>query len=618
MKRIILLLLLVIFSASIPQLWAKEGKIKYGKYVEYQGNVEKINGKKCPIGNGILVVQKKNNQKKMEEYLYLKGLFNDTIVSDCNLKIVGKEERAEVVFQGKISFRYDESDKKTDVIVFSFIEGNYQATGVKPYHTEKPVYIDNGDWKAIVTISKDKEEIKYEGCSVLTAIPTVEFHYKVVDPQIMDWTKVPLSFTMELSENGIRMAEYEQKAGNNIYYGSHYTSGKDIELGCDSAYLKKDSCNFIKLGRTPKDLHVYSFKRNDCIIKDTHFENKIAKGTLIYPDKKYEGTFKFNVYCSETYNPFLVDSSSELLLYNGMMTYPDGRKVAIQDGKPVFNVDKDIIGVWKQEFVNDDAICYYIFNKDGTLRYDFTHHYVDGTIDYYAVATLKVTLYAHWKSINTLYQACLVSPTKNNSGESTVVMKQDSFYVSPLMITYHDVPEAQKKEIIRKFQQAVDGINELLLSTKEEKATIEKYNGKDTIDIKYSKYDWVKVDSILMETGMSRAEKKWIEGAGARQYQAKRHKKLIESYGPKYAKAIEDGRYVVGMTREMVKEISTNWLCEFLPGGIECWVPEYALHIHFQSTIPVEQLIFVNGTLSSIGRVTSNYVFNNINNYVRF
>ncbi len=336
MKRIALLFILVIFSASIPQLWAE--KIKYGKYVIYEGPIIKQEGKKIPSGEGVLYI--KNIDKNEPDVVTVAGTFEGGVVTSAIIRL-----GLAAIFEGRIGFDVENS-KAGDNISLLFYEGlvripseeqpfevapNSQSRANVCYDYKQKVVLPSWpDWESVY-----QKDAKYE-TRVFSGQTTKQGNLKIKEGKYT-FIGIPISGTITDKKGNTFSGDIASgnSKGKIAFSNGDWAEGtfdSDLENGLVNWKLITGNC----------DMDIYA----------GHFigsmeKKKLSKGTFTLKDGGcYEGTWKDGVF------------------YNGTSSgnITTGNYNATKEYKGYFN------GTWEDGiFVKGDCSC------DKMPNHDFKH-----------------------------------------------------------------------------------------------------------------------------------------------------------------------------------------------------------------------------------------------------
>lgn len=259
MKKIFLLLFSVLLTVS--ELYAKDGKIKYGNVI-YHGNVEH----KFPLGQGALYYKGSN-------VAFLKGNFFYYLVKDATFSIGNIEYWGDVAITP--------SDKTSDKIMsFKLINGNIKYAGkvenvsfeAKGDYTN-PTYTITDSIIHVKTPSEDR--ITYSNVKL-----SQDYIYEKSIDSIV-FTSVKNSFTRTLLNKNLNL------------WRDDFHNSEDYIIG---VVKHEDNIERIQYRLTNKKFNCYAEAKDYDVFEYKGESKRCDKGTIVYSDgSKFNGIFLFDI-----------------------------------------------------------------------------------------------------------------------------------------------------------------------------------------------------------------------------------------------------------------------------------------------------------------------------------
>ncbi|MBQ0142827.1 MAG: hypothetical protein KBT06_08535 [Prevotellaceae bacterium] len=136
--------LFFIFLFSVTMIFAKDEKIKFGKYCIYEGAIEKIEKLKVPMGPGVL--EFRSIEQKDVVLTRIEGVFKNNIVTEA--KVIYNNG---FVFSGEVEYSYSDVDNKEtkdkkECLGIKFVNGTAVVPSITTFDAENVKTNDGINW----------------------------------------------------------------------------------------------------------------------------------------------------------------------------------------------------------------------------------------------------------------------------------------------------------------------------------------------------------------------------------------------------------------------------------------------------------------------------------------
>ena len=262
MKRIAFVLCLLVSAIQVSFAAPKESKVKYGKFIVFEGEAEK----NTPLGEGALFFR----SGKDINFEIVNGVFRDNLITDATISLALKDGET-AYFQGSFIF-FVPADKEAQYIDLLMESGKIKVSG------------ETFDVPSRIAF---KAEIDAEGSFVLESEDS--FYTTMVRKGVpgVAYGKVEEPGSL----HGARFARTDSLAvGGKMYYPLENGLWRNFLSSTDYQDNKRSEDNVF----TPVSIHRVNPEDGGVFEYTVPAEGDILSGTAVFPDGSYyAGTFTF-------------------------------------------------------------------------------------------------------------------------------------------------------------------------------------------------------------------------------------------------------------------------------------------------------------------------------------